>query len=169
MAPSPPVSSSVKKSTFFSIGKRRRQSFATVPKPPPDKVSTFYDLTNLSLMFMSVLPNSSQKLFVCHISLLQVLAHGSDSEEDTPPIVAPRLARQIDFGEKTIVLGSDPEEEEDERLPVADREQDDLLTDDGEGAAGDLLTEDEASNSPSDSVPLVSLGRKFLSESSRVL
>ena len=83
-----------------------------------------------------------------------MLAHGSDSDENTPPM----LARQIDFGERTIVLGSDPEEGE--------GEQDDLLTDDGEGAAGDLLTEDEASpDSPSDNVPLVSLGRKFLSES----
>ena len=93
-----------------------------------------------------------------------MLAQGSDSDENTPPSAAPMLARQIDFGERTIVLGSDPEEE-DEGPIVARGEQDDLLTDDGEGAAGDLLTEDEATNSPSDSVPLVSLGRKFLSES----
>ena len=88
-----------------------------------------------------------------------MLAHGSDSDESTPPMTAPTLARQIDFGEMTIVLGSDPEEE------VAVEEQGDLLTDDGEGAAGDLLTDDEASNSPTDTVPLVSLGRKFLSDS----
>ena len=94
-----------------------------------------------------------------------MLAHGSDSDENTPPTVAPVLARQIDFGERTIVLGSDPEEEYEGPLVAGGGEQDDLLTDDGEGAAGDLLTEDEASNSPSDSVPLVSLGRKFLSDS----
>ena len=100
-------------------------------------------------------------------NIFQVLAQGSDSDENTPPATnPPGLARQIDFGERTIVLGSDPEEEEEPILPVVEGvDQDELLTDDGEGAAGELLTEDEASNSPDDEVPLVSLGKKFLSDS----